>query len=293
MPFVLLVNDVVNAAVIESLSEMGIKLIALRAAGYNNVDLNACKSAGISVVRVPAYSPYAVAEHAVALMLSLNRKIHKAYQRTTEQNFSLDGLLGFDMYGKTAGVVGTGKIGKCCINILVGFGMKVLCFDPYKDKEILTWGDRGVHYVDNVEDLWGKVDIITLHVPLLDSTRHMVNEKSIGMMKDGVMLINTSRGELIDTNALIEGLKNRKIGSAGLDVYEEEKEWFFQDHSEDIVTDTKLVRLTTFPNVILTGHQAFFTKEALTTIADTTLNNVRDFVGGKLQDKQPNVVKQE
>ncbi len=273
----LFVNDRVTAPVAEALSGYGIRLIALRCAGYNNVDLKAAFGK-IHVVRVPAYSPYAVAEHAAAMMLSLNRKIHKAYYRTQDNNFTIQGLLGFDMHGKTAGVLGTGQIGRVMIAILKGFGMKVLAYDPFPDHAHAR--EAGFSYTD-LDTLYRESDVITLHCPLTPDNRHMINAGSIGKMKDGVMIVNTSRGGLIETRDLIRGLKSRKIGSAGLDVYEEESEYFFEDFSAQIVEDDTLARLLTFPNVLVTSHQAFFTREALTNIADTTLSNVQEYFEGR------------
>ncbi len=272
------VNDRVSRKVIECLAENNIKLIALRCAGYNNVDLEAAKEYGIKVVRVPAYSPHAVAEHTIALILALNRKLIKSYFRVREGNFSLEGLVGFDLYGKTAGVIGTGKIGKSVINILKGFGMRILAYDVYPDYEYAEY--KRFQYID-LDTLYRESDIITLHTPLSKETYHMINEDAINKMKDGVMLINTSRGGLIDTKALIKGLKTRKIGYAGLDVYEEEEHYFFEDHSTDVIEDDVLARLLTFPNVIITSHQAFLTKEALENIAKTTLDNIKSFINGE------------
>lgn len=268
------VNDTADAETIDRLAAMGVKLIALRCAGFNNVDLNAAARHRIPVVRVPAYSPYAVAEYAVALMLALNRKIHRAYWRTRDGNFSLHGLLGFDMHGKTAGIVGTGQIAKVLIRILKGFGLNILAYDLYPDREFAA--NEGVEYVP-LEQLFRQSDIISLHCPLTEQTRYMINEKAIDQMKEGMMLINTGRGQLIHTEALIEGLKKKKIGSAGLDVYEEEAAYFYEDTSDRIMGDDMLARLLSFNNVIVTSHQGFFTREALDNIAHTTLQNVRDF----------------
>ena len=267
------VNDVVNKEVVDILHENGVKLIILRCAGYNNVDLQAVFGK-IHVVRVPAYSPYAVAEHAVALMLTLNRKVHRAYYRVRDNNFSISGLLGFDMHGKTAGLVGTGKIGQCAGRILAGFGMKILAYDRYQDEAFIK--ATGTEYCE-LDRLYRESDIITLHCPLTPETQHMINAESIDKMKKGVMLINSSRGSLIDTAALIEGLKSGKIGSAGLDVYEEESEYFFEDKSDAVIKDDILARLLSFNNVIVTSHQAFFTGEALTNIASTSLENAVEF----------------
>ena len=256
----------------------GVKLLALRCAGYNNVDLKAAAECGIAVVRVPAYSPYAVAEYTVALMLSLNRKIHRASWRTRDGNFSLHGLLGFDMHGKTAGIIGTGKIAKKLISILRGFGMNILAYDLYPDYNFAR--ENQVVYT-TLDELYHSSDIISLHCPLTEQTKYLINDYSISKMKDGVMIINTGRGQLIHTNALIEGLKNKKIGSAGLDVYEEESQYFYEDRSDKIIDDDTLARLLSFNNVIVTSHQAYFTQEALSNIATTTLQNVRDFTLGK------------
>ena len=272
------VNDTADAETIGRLAAMGVKLIALRCAGFNNVDLNAAARHRIPVVRVPAYSPYAVAEYAVALMLALNRKIHRAYWRTRDGNFSLHGLLGFDMHGKTAGIVGTGQIAKVLIRILKGFGLNILAYDLYPDREFAA--NEGVEYVP-LEQLFRQSDIISLHCPLTEQTRYMINEKAIDQMKEGMMLINTGRGQLIHTEALIEGLKKKKIGSAGLDVYEEEAAYFYEDTSDRIMGDDMLARLLSFNNVIVTSHQGFFTREALDNIAHTTLQNVRDFSDGR------------
>lgn len=267
------VNDIIDAPIIEQLVENGIQLIALRSAGYNNVDLKAVYRK-IHVVRVPAYSPHAVAEHAVALMLSLNRKIHKAYYRVRDNNFSIHGLLGFDMFGKTAGVIGTGHIGRAVIPILKGLGMQVLAYDVFPNETLKK--EIGFQYVD-LDTLYRESDVITLHCPLTPENVYMINHETIGKMKPGVMIINTGRGKLINTADLIEGLKSGKIGSAGLDVYEEETEYFFEDFSYSFIEDDILARLLTFPNVLITSHQAFFTREAMENIAKTTLENVRLF----------------
>ena len=265
------VNDSADAPTVGELARMGVRLIALRCAGFNNVDLKAAAEHGITVVRVPAYSPYAVAEHAVALMLSLNRKVHRAYWRTRDGNFALHGLLGFDMHGKTAGIVGTGKIARALIRILRGFGMEVLGYDPCPDEAFAR--ESGMTYVPLTE-LYRRSDIISLHCPLTDRTLHMIDAEAIGQMKDGVIIINTGRGQLIRTSDLIEGLKEKKIGAAGLDVYEEEADYFYQDTSDRIMDDDMLARLLSFNNVILTSHQGFFTREALDNIARTTLENI-------------------
>lgn len=271
------VHDHANAEIIRQMVDNGVKVLALRAAGYNNVDLAATEGK-IHIVRVPAYSPYAVAEHAVALMLSLNRKIHRAYWRTRDGNFSLHGLMGFDMHGKTAGIVGTGKIARILIDILKGFGMRIVAYDIYPDMEYAR--TSGISYV-SLAGLYAQSDIISLHVPLTGQTRNMINERSISMMKDHVMIINTSRGQLIHTNALIEGLKSKKISAAGLDVYEEEEEYFYEDKSDKIIDDDVLARLLSFNNVIVTSHQGFFTREAMKNIAETTLQNIQDFIDGR------------
>lgn len=272
------VNDTADAEVIRLMADNGVKLLALRCAGYNNVDLKAAADRGITVVRVPAYSPYAVAEYTVALMLSLNRKIPRATWRTRDGNFSLHGLLGFDMYGKTAGIIGTGKIAKKLICILRGFGMNILAYDLYPDYNFAR--EHQVVYT-SLDELYHNSDIISLHCPLTEQTKYLINDYSISKMKDGVMIINTGRGQLIHTNALIEGLKNKKIGSAGLDVYEEESEYFYEDQSDKIIDDDTLARLLSFNNVIVTSHQAFFTREALANIASTTLQNIKDFMNHK------------
>ena len=277
------VNDTANAEVIRLMAQNGVKLLALRCAGYNNVDLKAAAECGITVVRVPAYSPYAVAEYTVALMLSLNRKIHRAAWRTREGNFSLHGLLGFDMHGKTAGIIGTGKIAKKLISILRGFGMNILAYDLYPDYNFAR--ENQVIYT-TLDELYHSSDIISLHCPLTEQTKYLINDYSISKMKDGVMIINTGRGQLIHTNALIEGLKNKKIGSAGLDVYEEESQYFYEDRSDKIIDDDTLARLLSFNNVIVTSHQAYFTQEALSNIATTTLQNVRDFTQGKALENE-------
>ena len=263
------VNDKVSNKVIDGLVNNGVKLIALRCAGYNNVDIEYAYGK-IHIVRVPAYSPYAVAEHAMALLLTSIRRIHKAYNRTKDFNFSLNGLTGFDLFGKTVGVVGTGKIGRIFIDICRGFGMNIIAYDKFPAR------DSGIEYVD-LDTLWEKSDIISFHCPLTDENKHMVDDISINKMKKGVVLINTSRGALIDSKALLEGIKVRKIGAACLDVYEEESNVFFHDYSGHIVEDDTLARLITMPNVIVTSHQAFLTNEALENIADTTLSNINDF----------------
>ncbi len=271
------VNDPLTKETIDLFKLFGVKLIALRSAGYNNVNLHAAHK-NLHVMRVPAYSPFAVAEHTVALMLALNRKIHRAYNRIRDNNFTISGFIGFDMHGKTAGIIGTGKIGKVLIHILSGFSMKILAYDPFPDIEFAKATD--VTYVD-LQTLYRESDIISLNCPLSKETFHTINEKAIAEMKSGVMLINTGRGHLIDTQALIEGLKNQKIGFAGLDVYEEESKYFFEDFSNQILSDDTLARLLTFNNVLITSHQGFFTKEAMKNIAETTCQNIWDFFDDK------------
>ena len=263
------VNDTVNSNVIDALCDYGIKLIALRCAGYNNVDINYAKNK-ISVVRVPAYSPYAVAEHTMALLLTAVRNTHKAYVRTKSFNFSLNGLVGFDLYGKTVGIIGTGKIGRVFSDICKGFGMKILAYDKYPN------GDLDIKYT-SLENLFKESDIISLHCPLNDESYHLINKDNISLMKNGVILVNTSRGALVDSDALLEGIRSKKIGGACLDVYEEESELFFEDNSNLIINDDTLALLMTMPNVIVTSHQAFFTKEALSNIANTTIENINEF----------------
>src|SRR6185369_2888277 len=271
------VNDRVNAQVIESLAKKEVKVIALRCAGFNNVDLQAAKANGIKVCRVPAYSPEAVAEHAVAMLLTLNRKTHKAYNRVREQNFSLNGLLGFDVHHKTVGVIGTGNIGKAFCKIMVGFGCNVIAYDVAPDKALEALGIKFL----SLDEILRQSDIISLHCPLNDDTHHIINSNSISWMKKGVMLINTSRGGLIDTKSVIDALKSKHIGYLGIDVYEQEEKLFFRDLSANIIEDDTIQRLMSFPNVLVTAHQAFFTIEALQQIADVTLNNVSDLMAGK------------
>ena len=273
----LFVNDKFNAAVLKALSTTGIKLAALRSAGFNNVDLAAAKANNIAVVRVPAYSPHAVAEHAVALILTLNRKTHKAYNRVREGNFSLERLTGFDLYGKTVGVIGTGKIGQEFCKIMNGFGCKVLAFDLIANKQM---EEAGVSYLPLAEVL-EQANIISLHCPLNEQTRHIINAHTLAMMKKGVMLINTSRGALINTTDIIKALKTGRIGYLGLDVYEQEETLFFNDLSENIIQDDDIMRLLSFPNVLITSHQGFFTEEALVQIAQTTMQNISDFETGR------------
>jgi D-lactate dehydrogenase len=272
------VNDRVDAAAVTGLAQTGVRLLALRSAGYNHVDLEAAAAAGLRVVRVPEYSPYAVAEHAVALILSLNRKIHRAFGRVRDANFSLEGLVGFDLHGKTVGVVGTGRIGVVFVRILRGFGCRILAHDLAPAPELA--GDPGVQYTD-LPMLYRESDILSLHVPLTPATRHLIDAQALGAMKPGVYLINTSRGALIDTPALVAALKQGHVGAAGLDVYEEEAGIFFSDLSDQVLQDDVLARLLTFPNVLVTAHQGFLTREALAEIADTTLASVAAFERGE------------
>lgn len=269
------VNDQLNASVIKSLHDLGIIIIALRCAGFNNVDLAAAKVHQITVVRVPAYSPHAVAEHALALIMTLNRKTHKAYNRVREGNFSLDRLTGFDLYGKTVGIIGTGKIGQCFASIMKGLGCKVLAFDLIANKDMEA---DGVTYLPMLE-LLQQSDIVSLHCPLTEQTKHLVNDLTLAVMKKGAMLINTSRGALIDTGAVIKALKKGTLGYLGIDVYEQEEKLFFHDLSENVIEDDMLVRLLGFPNVLITSHQGFLTDEALTQIALITLDNITRFEG--------------
>lgn len=263
------VNDTIDATVIDEMCKANISVLAMRSAGYNNIDLSAAKDR-IHILRVPAYSPYAVAEHAMALLLTLNRKIHKAYIRTRDFNFSLDRLIGFDLHGKTIGILGTGKIGQVFAEICHGFGAKTIAYDLYPVENPF------IHYVD-LDTLFRESDIISLHCPLTEETKHIINSESIEKMKDGVYLINTSRGKLIDSKALLDGLTNHKIGAAGLDVYEDESDYFYEDCSNTVIRDDILSLLVSRPNVIITSHQAFLTKEALQNIASTTLSNLDDF----------------
>ena len=267
------VNDMLDADILTRLKKHGTQLIALRCAGFNNVDIRKAHELDIRVARVPAYSPYAVAEHSAGMILSLNRKLHRAYARIREGNFALHGLLGFDLHGKTVGIIGTGKIGQVMAHIMKGFGCTLLAHDPLPNDACRA---LGVQYVA-LPELYAASDIVTLHCPLTPSTHHMIDKKALSYMKDGVMLINTSRGGLVDTPAVIDGLKSQKIGSLGLDVYEEEGDLFFHDLSDYLLQDDVFARLLTFPNVLITGHQAFFTQDALTNIADTTLSNIHAF----------------
>ncbi|MBC7867816.1 MAG: 2-hydroxyacid dehydrogenase [Gloeobacteraceae cyanobacterium ES-bin-316] len=272
------VNDRLNEAVINGLAQLGVKIIAQRCAGFNNVDLEAAKKNNISVVRVPAYSPHAVAEHALALIMTLNRKTHKAYNRVREGNFSLDRLTGFDLYGKTVAVIGTGKIGACFAQIMLGMGCKLLAYDIYPDKKL---EDLGVQYMP-LTDVLQQADVVSLHCPLTEQTTHLINSESLAQMKTGAMLINTSRGALVDTKAVIHALKKGKLGYLGIDVYEQEANLFFHDLSENIIEDDTMLRLLSFPNVLITSHQGFLTDEALTQIALITLQNITDFEEGKV-----------
>lgn len=276
------VNDQLNAAVIKSLAAIHIKIIVLRCAGFNNVDLTAAAENNIIVVRVPAYSPHAVAEHALALIMTLNRKTHKAYNRVREGNFALDRLTGFDLFGKTVGVIGTGKIGQCFAKIMVGLGCTVLAFDIIASKEMEA---AGVQYLSLMEVL-AQSDIVSLHCPLTEQTKHLINQQTLSCIKDGCMLINTSRGALIDTKAAIDALKKSKLGYLGIDVYEQEEKLFFNDLSENIIDDDVIMRLLSFPNVLITAHQGFLTEEALSQIAKISLNNLTDYeAGNKLLNK--------
>ncbi|MFN8846130.1 MAG: 2-hydroxyacid dehydrogenase [Bdellovibrionales bacterium] len=268
------VNDKLDADTLEILKKQGVKIIALRCAGFNHVDLKSALDLQMPVVRVPEYSPYAVAEHTLALLLTLNRKIHRAHARVREFNFSLDGLVGFDLHGKTIGVIGTGRIGRVLIKILNGFGCRVLAFDKYPHPDILN---RGSAEYCELETIYKNSDVISLNLPLTPETHHWINEKALSLMRPHVFIINTGRGGLINTAALLQALKNHKIGGAGLDVYEEEEAVFFKDHSDTGIDDDALARLLTYPNVVVTSHQAFLTQEALTQIAETTLSNLHQF----------------
>jgi D-lactate dehydrogenase len=270
------VNDDVGAATLAELARRGVRLVAMRCAGFNNVDLAAARDLGIAIARVPAYSPNAVAEHTLALILSLDRKIHRAYNRVREGNFALDGLLGFDLAGKTVGVVGTGRIGEIVVRILAGFGCDILAHDPHPNPAAIAAGGR---YVP-IGELLEQSHVITLHCPLTPATRHLVDDDAIARMRPGVMLVNTSRGALVDTRAVIAGLKSGRIGSLAIDVYEEEADLFFEDLSDRAIEDDVFARLLTFPNVLITGHQAFFTAEAMRNIAATTIANLDAFADG-------------
>lgn len=275
---VVFVNDTVDKPVIDALCENGVKMIALRCAGFNNVDLKAAQDR-IKIARVPAYSPYAVAEHTMAMLLTSIRRIHKAYNRTREFNFSLNGFTGFELHGRTVGIIGTGKIGRVFVNICKGFGMKVIAYDAYPDENL------DVKYVD-LDELFKESDIISLHCPLNAQTDHIIDEDSLSKMKKGVVIVNTSRGALIDAEALLEAIKSRKVGAACLDVYEEESDVFFEDFSGHIIDDDILARLLTMPNVLITSHQAFLTEDALENIAETTVNNIVTFMeSGKVENE--------
>jgi D-lactate dehydrogenase len=278
------VNDKLTAEVIEQLAAKGVKVIALRCAGFNNVDVEAARKHQIRICRVPAYSPEAVAEHAVAILLTLVRKTHKAYNRVREQNFSITGLLGFNLYGKTVGVIGTGQIGKAFCRIMLGFGCKLLAYDPLPDNEVKT---LGVHYV-SLEEVLKQSDILSLHCPLTSENKYMINQDTLKIVKDGVTIINTSRGGLVQTHDVINSLKNHKIANLGIDVYEQEDKLFFKDLSEMIIQDDNIQRLMSFPNVLVTGHQAFFTEEALSQIAEITLDSVYRLSLG--QEPDPSVL---
>jgi D-lactate dehydrogenase len=272
------VNDRVDRACLEVLGGLGVKLVALRCAGFNNVDLDAARALGIAVVRVPAYSPHAVAEHSVALLLALNRKIHRAFNRVRELNFSLSGLVGFDLFGKTVGIVGTGRIGRIAAQIFRGFGCRVLAFDPLRDE---AWA--ATHQVEftAIDDLLGRSDVVSLHLPLTAATHHLIDAAALARMRPGAYLVNTSRGKLVDTMAVINALKTGQLGGVALDVYEEEEGVFFEDHSDEALQDDVLSRLLTFPNVLITSHQAFLTREALEAITTVTLDSVQRFAAGE------------
>jgi len=267
------VNDSINRKVIDELEKYGVGAVALRCAGYNNVDLKAAQGR-IKILRVPAYSPYAVAEHTMGMILTLNRKLHRAYIRTRDHNFSLEGLIGFDLKDKTVGIIGTGKIGRCFADICKGFGMNIIGYDPYESEEFCG------KYTD-LDELFGSSDIISLHCPLTKDNKHLINSEAVKKMKKGVFIVNTSRGKLIDTQAIVEGIKSGKIGAAGLDVYEDETSLFFEDLSEEVVHDDLLSRLIAMPNVLVTSHQAFFTREALDGIAKTTMDNLKAYFAGE------------
>ncbi|WP_065761436.1 2-hydroxyacid dehydrogenase [Pseudomonas defluvii] len=274
------INDDLSAPVLEHLAAGGTRLIALRSAGYNHIDLKAAKRLGLSVVRVPAYSPHAVAEHAVALILALNRRLHRAYNRTREGDFSLHGLTGFDLYGKTVGVIGTGQIGLAFARIMAGFGCQLLAYDPFPNPQMQ---DLGARYLP-LPELLAQARIVSLHCPLTEQTRHLINQRSLALMQRGSMLINTGRGALVDTPALSDALKSGQLGYLGLDVYEEEAQLFFEDRSDQPLQDDVLARLLTYPNVIITAHQAFLTHEALAAIAQTTLENIARWAVGNPQN---------
>lgn len=271
------VNDDLSAPVLMRLKEAGVTTVAMRCAGFNNIDLDCAEKLAITIVRVPAYSPEAVAEHTIALLMTLNRRIHKAYQRTRDANFSLQGLVGFNLHGKTVGIIGTGKIGLASMAIFKGFGCKILASDPYPSEQAIA---LGAEYV-SLDTLFSNSDVISLHCPLTNENKHLLNNKTFALMKDGVVIINTSRGALLNANDAIHALKSGRIGGLGLDVYEEEESLFFDDHSSEIITDDTFRRLSACHNVIFTGHQAFLTKEALTSIAQTTLDNLSDIIEAK------------
>lgn len=272
------VNDQLDRACLEALVAQGVKLLALRCTGFNNVDLAAARELKLAVTRVPIYSPYAVAEHAIAMLMTLNRKTHRAFNRVRELNFSLNGLTGFDLHGKTAGIVGTGRIGRIVAQILCGFGMKVIAYDPIPNSQ---WAlQQGVEYLD-AESLARLSDVMSLHIPLTSETKHIIRRETLDLMKPGAILVNVSRGALIDTTALIEALKSGRLGGVALDVYEEEEGIFFEDLSGQVLQDDELARLLTFPNVLITAHQAFLTREALSDIARTTVANIEALAGGK------------
>ncbi|NMP33162.1 2-hydroxyacid dehydrogenase [Thalassotalea sp. M1531] len=275
------VNDEANTQVLHKLTELGIKTIALRCAGFNNVDIECAQSLGMKICRVPEYSPEAVAEHTVGLMLTLSRKFHKAYNRIREDNFSLDGLMGFNLNKKTVGIIGAGHIGLATLKILKGFGCKLIANDPYPNPEAVN---LGVNFVE-LEQLFSKSDIISLHCPLNSETRHIINEQSLNYMKPNAMLINTSRGGLIDSHSVVTALKRKKLGYLGIDVYELESNLFFEDLSGEIIQDDIFARLSTFPNVLITGHQGFFTEEAISTIANTTINSLSILLNGKVLEE--------
>lgn len=270
------VNDQIGTGVVHQLADQGVELLTLRSAGFNHVDIDAATERGITVVRVPAYSPYAVAEHTVGLMIAVNRRLHRAYNRVRDGNFALEGLLGFDLRSKRVGIIGTGRIGQITARILRGFGCSLRAYDPYPNDEVR---DYGVRYVD-LDTLFAECDVITLHCPLTPDTHHIIDAEALSKMKDGVMIVNTSRGPLVDTVAVIEGLKSGKIGNLALDVYEEEGDLFFEDLSDKVITDDVFSRLLTFPNVLITAHQAFFTQEALSNIGETTLGNASAYARG-------------
>jgi D-lactate dehydrogenase len=278
------VNDNLSKEVIEGLARLGIKLIVLRCAGFNNIDIETTSKNNILVLRVPAYSPHAVAEHAVALIMTLSRKTHKAYNRVRDGNFSLERLIGYDLYGKTVGIIGTGRIGAVLATIMMGFGCKIIAFDRYENKELVS---KGVKYMSQ-EEVFAQADIISLHCPLTPESHHMINAQTLSQMKRGVMLINTSRGKLIDTEAAIESLKDSHLGYLGIDVYEQEEKIFFKDLSEVVIRDDKISRLVNFPNVLITAHQAFLTDTALSQIAFTTIENLNNFENETIE--QSNVV---